>query len=154
MGAAEEMGVAGRTEAADRTGVHLTDVDRFEVLLQDRVAPSEAGTVGRTTELCGSPDKIDATVAFMRDKGIGLLRARQGYRAMMVMANRASGRIRITSTWNSAAERDVIDQTPSSIREEVAQIAGASGFRVTRYDVVLTTASRAAQQAASTASTT
>ena len=154
MGAAEEMAVAARTEAAERSGVHLTDVDRFEVLLQDRVAPSEPGTVGRTTELRGSPDNIDATVAFMRDKGIGLLRARQGYRAMMVMANRASGRIRITSSWNSAAERDITEQVPTNIREEVAQIAGSPGFRVTRYDVLLTTASQAAQQAATTAPAT
>jgi hypothetical protein len=154
MGAAEAIGVAARSETTERTGLQLIDFDRFEVLLQDRVAPSEVGTVGRTTELHGSPDKIDATVAFMRDTGIGLLRARQGYRAMMVMANRASGRIRITSSWNSAAERDNTEQVPSKIREEVARIAGSPGVRVTCFDVVQTSVSAAAQHAATTAHAT
>jgi len=154
MGAAEDMGIAARTEAAERTGLHLTDVDRFEVLLQDRVAPSKAGTFIRTTELRGSPDKIDATVAYMRDKGISLLRPRQGYRAMMVMANRASGRIRITSSWSSAAERDNTEQLPSGIREQTAQVAGSPGFRVTCHEVVLALVSEAAQQAATTARAT
>jgi hypothetical protein len=151
MGSAEGMGVAARTEAAERTGLHVTDVDRFEVLLQDRVAPSQAGTFGRTTELRGSPDKIDATVAFMKDRGISLLRARQGYRAMMVMANRASGRICITSSWNSAAERDNTEQAASKIREEVAQLAGSPDFRVTCYEVLLAIVSEAAQQVATSA---
>ena len=153
MGSAEGMGVAARTEAAERTGLHVTDVDRFEVLLQDRVAPSQAGTFGRTTELRGSPDKIDATVAFMKDRGISLLRARQGYRAMMVMANRASGRIRITSSWNSAAERDNTEQAASKIRQEVAQLAGSPDFRITCYAVVLAIVSEAAQQVATSAGT-
>jgi hypothetical protein len=147
MASAEGMSVAARMEAAERTGLHVTDVDRFEVLLQDRVAPSAVGTFGRTTELRGSPDRIDATVAFMREKGIGLLRPRQGYRALMVMANRATGRIRITSAWNSAAERDNTEQVPSNTREEVAQLAGSPDFRVTCFEVVLTTATQTAQQA-------
>jgi predicted ester cyclase len=150
MGAADQMGVAARSETAERTGVQLTDVDRFEVLLQDRVEPSQVGTYIRTTELQGAPDKIDAAAAFMRDKGIDLLRSRQGYRGMLVMANRASGRIRITSAWSSAAERDSTDALPSNTREEVAQVAGSDGFRVTRYEVVLSSVSQAAQQAAPT----
>ena len=150
MGAAEKMAVAARSELAERTGVHLTDVDRFEVLLQDRVARSAVGTFGRTTELHGAPDKVDATVAFMQDEGISLLRPRQGYRAMMVMANRATGRMRITSAWNSAAERDNTEQVPSNIREDVAHIAGSPDFRITCYEVVLAIVSEAAQQAATT----
>lgn len=154
MGAAEEMGIAARTEATERAGVQLTDVDRFEVILQDRVAPSAAGTFTRTTELRGSPDNIDATAAYMREKGIALLRPRQGYRGMLVMANRATGRVRITSSWSSAAERDNTAGVPGGIREEVAQIAGSPGYRISHYDVVLTTATEAAQQAATVAQTT
>jgi hypothetical protein len=154
MSAAEEMGIAARTEATERAGVQLTDVDRFEVILQDRAAPSAAGTCTRTTELRGSPDKIDATAAYMKEKGISLLRPRQGYRGMLVMANRATGRIRITSAWSTAAERDNTAGVPGGIREEVAQIAGSPGHRVSRYDVVLTTAGEAAQQAATVAHAT
>jgi hypothetical protein len=148
MASAEGMSVAARMEPAERTGLHVTDVDRFEVLLQDRVAPSAVGTFGRTTELRGSPDRIDATVAFMKDKGISLLRPRPGYRAMMVMANRGTGRMRITSAWNSATERDNTEQMPRSVREEVAQLAGSPDFRVTCCEVVLAIVSEAAQNAA------
>ena len=144
MSAAEEMGIAARSEATARAGVQLIDVDRFEVIFQDRVAPSEAGTVTRSTELRGSPDKIDAAVAVMKDKGIALLRPRPGYRGMLMMPNRATGRIRITSSWTSAVDRDNTPGVPTGFREEVAQIAGSPGARVTRYEVALSTVSEAA----------
>ena len=55
MSAAEDMGVAARGEAAGRAGVQLINVDRFERILLDRVAPPSGSGFIRTAELRGSP---------------------------------------------------------------------------------------------------
>ena len=60
LSAAEDMGQAARAEAGAQTGVQLIDVDRFEHILLDRVAPPSGSGFARTTELRGSPEKIDA----------------------------------------------------------------------------------------------
>src|SRR5262249_9972237 len=57
MSAAEDMGVAARSEAAERAGVQVVDVDRFERILLDRVAPPSGSGFIRTVELRGSPEQ-------------------------------------------------------------------------------------------------
>jgi heme-degrading monooxygenase HmoA len=151
MSAAEDMGVAARTEASERAGVQLTDVDRFERVLSDRVGPPAAGGFVRTTELRGSPEKVDDATSKMLDKGVPLLRSRKGYRAMVMAANRATGRILVSSIWDTAADREAVDQNPSGVREEVARAAGASDFRITRAEVVFSAVSQAAVDAAAAA---
>jgi hypothetical protein len=154
MSAAEDMAVAGRGEASERAGIQLTDVDRFERILADRVGEPEQGGFARTTELRGSPDKIGAVLALAQEKGIPLLRSRTGYRAMVISANRATGRILASSIWQTAADRDATEQNLSGIRDELALAAGASSSRIIRSEIVLSTLSSAAMDAGIRARTT
>ena len=145
MSAAEDMAVAGRADASERSGIQLVDVDRFERILADRVGAPEQGGFARTTELRGSPDKIDALVALTREKVIPRLRS--GYRAMVMSVNRATGRMLFSSIWQTAADRDAIDQNPGGIREEMVAAAGASSFRTVRSEIALSLLSPAALDA-------
>jgi hypothetical protein len=151
MSAAEEMGVAARTEASGRAGVQLVDVDRFEILLQDRVAPAIVGSFVRVNELRASPQHIDAAQAHMADKGVQVLRSRKGFRALLMGANRTTGRTFVTSIWDSAADREASDATPSGLRDEVARLAQSPNVRINRYETVLSTVSAAAQEAGTAA---
>jgi hypothetical protein len=105
----------------------------------------------RINELRGSPQQIDATRALMADKGVQVLRSRKGFRALLMGANRATGRSFITSVWDSAADREASDSTPSGLREEVATLAQSPNVRISRYETVLSTVSTAAQAASSAA---
>jgi hypothetical protein len=151
MGAAEDTGVAARDAIAERVGAQLTDVDRFELVLQDRVAPPTPGTFVRMTELRGSPDQIEATRALMLEKGIPLLRSQPGYRALLMGVNRASGRTFISSGWATAAEMEASDASPGGLRQRAAEVAQASSVHVTRYEAVLASLSQTAQEAATPA---
>src|SRR5437867_1903998 len=53
MAASEEMAAAGRAQALEGTGgnVEIIEVDRFEVILQDRSAPVQVGTFVRSNDL-------------------------------------------------------------------------------------------------------
>lgn len=147
MAASEEMGSAGRAEAAQASGASITNVDRFEVLLQDRVAPAIAGSFVRINDVRAAPAQIDATVAFVRD-ALPKIRVLSGYRAALVFANRESGRMILASSWNSAAEREASNSTISELRSQLADISQAKDVRVTLYEGVFADVSAAGQAAA------
>src|SRR5258708_40292282 len=55
MSASEEMATAGRAEAIKTAGsdMEITEVDRFEIILQDRPAPVQVRTFLRSKHLRG-----------------------------------------------------------------------------------------------------
>jgi len=96
MAASEQTAAAGRAEA-QASGLEIQDIDRFEMLLQDRAAPSKVGTFARINDVRASAAQIDTTVAFVRDTAPPALRALSGYRALAIFANRDSGRVLVSS---------------------------------------------------------
>jgi hypothetical protein len=148
--ATRPMAAAGRAEASQLPGVAIVDVDELEILLQDRVATPRANTFLRGTDLKGAPDKIDAALALLRDTGLPAVKARPGYRALIVLANRATGRMIITSSWETAAERGPADRG-ADLRKRILEAAGASEARVALAEVLLSELSAAVQSAGSAA---
>ena len=147
MTASDNMGNAARAEVAQTSGAQITEVDRFELLLQDRTAPPSAGTFVRTNDLRTATAQIDATVTFIRDS-LPKLRPISGYRAALVFANRGSGRMIIASVWNTAEDREASNSAISGLRSQLAEITQAKDVRVTLYDAVLSEVSAPAQAAA------
>jgi hypothetical protein len=146
------MGQAARSEASEKTGVQLIDVDRFEHILLDRVAAPSSNVFARTTELRRSREKIDDLKALF-DKSISTLRSRQGCRAAVMAVNRVTGRVLLSSIWETAADRDSPDQQLGSIRDEAARVVGSPPPRITRLEVVLSTLHPAKLESATSAAT-
>ena len=69
----------------------LTEVDRVEVVVQERLAPPQANTVVRVTDIRVPPDKLDQLVAFVRDRSLPVGKAQAGFRAGLVSINRRNG---------------------------------------------------------------
>jgi heme-degrading monooxygenase HmoA len=153
MAASETMAAAGREQATQVIGgeLEVTDVDRFEIILQDRSAPVQVGTFVRATDLRSSAAQIDATLAFMREKTIPVLKGQPGYRALLMMANRESGRLLVSSVWNTAAEREASDAAISGLRKQASELAQAQSVRVSLYESLVAEVSPAAQAATATA---
>jgi len=149
MSASEEMAAAGRAQASQVAGgnIEILEVDRFEIILQDRAAPVQAGTFVRVNDVRGATGQVDATLALMRDKAVPVLRGQQGYRALLVMANRESGRVLVTSVWNTAADREASDAVVRGLRQEAVDVAQAQNVRVSLYETILAEVSSAAQAA-------
>src|SRR5258708_14259210 len=106
MAASEQGAIAGRAEVAKATAMEVQEIDRFELLLQDRVAPVKAGTFVRVNDLRAATGQIDSTVGFMRETAIPALKSHNGYRALLIFVNRDSGRMLVVSSWDSAADRE------------------------------------------------
>jgi heme-degrading monooxygenase HmoA len=148
LAASEEMATAGRAEAAQASGLQINEIDRFEMILQDRAAPVKAGTFVRVNDVQASTAQIDATVSFMRDTVIPTMKSLSGYRALLIFANRQSGRMLVASAWDTAADREASDASISGLRRQAVDVAQAQGgaVRITLYESVLAEVSAAAQQ--------
>lgn len=152
MAASEQTAAAGRAQAAQASGLEVQDIDRFEMLLQDRAAPSKVGTFARVNDVRAATGQIEATVAFLRDTALPAMRALSGYRALAIFANRESGRTLVTSVWDTAADREASEAVIGGLRRQALEVAQSQAeARITRYEVVLAEVSQAAQQAARSA---
>ena len=151
MAASETIATAGRAEAA-QGGVEIQEIDRFEMVLQDRAAPPQVGSVVRVNDITAAKGQIDATIALMRDTAVPAIKKLNGYRALLIFLNRESGRLLVASAWNTAADREASESVTVGLRRQAADLAQSqAGVRVTLYEAILSEVSPAAQQAASAA---
>src|SRR5689334_17215524 len=134
MQASEPAGEQLRAQVLAEGGITLLGADHFEVILQDRVAAPGSGTFVRTTDFIAPPEKIDALVSVLQNRlpeGRGL----PGFRALLVSANRASGRVLLSTIWNTAADREASAAVAAKIRDELAPIRGQSPVKIDLYEV-------------------
>ncbi|MBV6698280.1 antibiotic biosynthesis monooxygenase [Kitasatospora aureofaciens] len=79
----------------------------------------------RTVYATGNPDRIDRTLDGLRAEAVGLLTAQPGYRGYGLFADRALGKIVMSSWWESAqAERDSNQELGQRCAEVLAPLAG------------------------------
>jgi len=146
LAASEQMGAAARVQMAESDDIRVLDIDRFELGLQDRAVPVQERGFVRVNDLACDRGQMDETVEFIRERGVPVLRGLAGYRAVIIGLNRQTGRLLVSSAWNSAAEREASDEHMRDLRREAADIARASNVRVSLSEGVLAEVHEAAQQ--------
>jgi heme-degrading monooxygenase HmoA len=141
--ASEETANALRSEGAQQLdGVDLGEVDRFEILVEERIAPPRAGTFVRVNEAQGSPSKVDEVAAMVRERSARKDLA--GFRAVIMGANRQTGRMIISTSWDSAADRDASDTALRELREKGSAVAGAPTVNVSLFEAAFIEVKQAA----------
>jgi heme-degrading monooxygenase HmoA len=106
------------------------------MILQERLAPARANTFVRVNDLQGSPAKVDDVVTALQEN-LARVKARPGFRALLVGANRQTGRMLVSSVWETAADRDASDDaTMHEQRRQVGQVAGAANVKTELYESV------------------
>ena len=135
MQASEEAGNAVRQQAAAQgNDLQIGEVDRFEFIIQERLDPPRAGNFLRLNDVQGSPAKIDDVANLLRESALPVARAQPGFRAMLMAANRQTGRTLVASAWETAADREASDASAQGLRSEAAQVAGAETVKVDLYE--------------------
>jgi heme-degrading monooxygenase HmoA len=102
MEASEEAGASVRSQFAGRQ-LYIREVDRFDVLVQERTAPPQTNTFVRINDLHGPPRNVDELATFVREQAPAVLKAQPGFRAVLLGAHRQIGRVLIASVWDTAA---------------------------------------------------
>lgn len=136
MNAAEQTGQEARRQSTESTGTEVLDVDRFEIFLADRKGEPTLPTFSRQTQIYADPTKIDDAIALVRSSVLATVAVQDGYRSLIGGVNRMTGRVFVTSNWDSATARAASDQALSRQRREAAEVAGAETIRVDEWEVV------------------
>lgn len=130
----EAAGEKIRAQVLAEGGPQVRDVDRFEVIVQERVAPPISGTFVRVNDFVAPPAKVDAVADLLRGRLPGA-RDLSGFRAVLVSANRDTGRILIASIWNTAADREASLEAARSIGDELRAASGDASVKIDLYEV-------------------
>ncbi|HVH62463.1 MAG TPA: hypothetical protein VNA65_02570 [Candidatus Dormibacteraeota bacterium] len=125
LGATEQVGIDSRVGATKNVPqMQVINVERSEVVLMERAAPPKAGTFLRYTSATGDINKIDAGIAFVRDKVLPVQRAQKGFRALVCSVDRQTGRSHVASTWETLADLQASEKAIAPLRQESANVAG------------------------------
>ena len=150
----EKVLIANRGEIALRVARACRELGIKSVAVYS-TADAESAVVrfaDEAVDVRASAAQIDATVAFVRDTAPPALRALSGYRALAIFANRDSGRVLVSSVWDTAADREASESVIGGLRRQMLEIAQPqTEVRIARFEVVLAETSQAAQQAATSA---
>ena len=135
MLATEAAGEKIRAQVLAEGGPQVRDVDRFEVILQERVAPPISGTFVRVNDFVAPPANIDTVADVLRGRLPGA-RDLSGFRAVLVSANRDTGRMLVASIWDTAADREASLAAARSIGDELRAVRGDTSVKTDLYEVV------------------
>ena len=129
----ETLGALNATEQSTlETRRHLTanqvedilDVDRYEMVIEQATAEARAPAYVRVNELYVDPGRIDALVAFMRER-VPSITSQPGCRALLMGVNRMTGRCFVNTVWATAEDRQASEAAVSGIRQEAGSLVGA-----------------------------
>jgi heme-degrading monooxygenase HmoA len=143
MQASEETGVSLRSEAAQELeGLRIGEVDHFEILVEERAAPPRAGAFVRVNDVQGSHSKADEVARMIRERSD--LKSLPGFRSVIMGANRETGRMVISTSWDTAEDRDASDSAVRQLRQDGAAVAGAPIVNVELYEAAFIDVKQAA----------
>jgi hypothetical protein len=126
LASSEQTGIQSRTQAVQNvSGARIVNVERAELMIMDRAGAPKQGTSVRLTTVNGDPEKLDAAIVQLRNHVLPLLKTQTGYRALIAAIDRQSGRISVTTVWETKADLDASESKIAGARADVAKIAGA-----------------------------
>jgi hypothetical protein len=106
LAATAEWAVPLEISAVGSTASSIVDVERFQMVLEDRALHPEASACWRVDNGYTSLTKQDAWVEFVQAEVVPVVRTSSGYCATAICIDRTSGAAVVTSEWATAADRD------------------------------------------------
>jgi len=132
--ASEAFGNRVRKETTESSGATVAGVVTAEILDMQRTGPPRSGTFIRLNTIDGQTDKLDAGIEMYKTKVIPVLKDCAGFRASIMGVNRESGRMIVSTVWNSAQEREASDARLKDLRRESGEAAGSGNVKVELFE--------------------
>ncbi len=86
--------------------------------------------IGRANIIDGDPDKVEAGIAFVRDRVTPSIETSPGSRGLGMWVDRDKGLTVVTTVWEDRAALDASEETAAPLRSEAARLLGATNVRV------------------------
>ena len=125
LASSEQTGMEARTQAATSAGARIVNVERAELMIMDRAAAPKAGTFVRLVTANGDPEKLDAAIVYIRNQVLPILKAQHGYQATVASIDRQTGRLSVSTVWETKDDETASESKLAGPRAEAAKIAGA-----------------------------
>jgi quinol monooxygenase YgiN len=125
-----------RETSTKSSGVRVASVETGEVLSMERSGEPKTHTFIRLNTLQGKPEKIDAALAAYEKDVLPILKSLHGFRAATMAANAESGKIWVSSVWETAADREASEARVLDLRRTTATTAGAVDVKVEKFESV------------------
>jgi heme-degrading monooxygenase HmoA len=149
LAASEQVGTQSRAQATKNVpGSQIVNVERAELMIMDRATAPKEGSFIRVVTANGDPEKLDAGIVHIRNHVLPLLKAQKGYRATIASVDRQSGRLSVSTVWDTKADLEASESKLAGPRAEVAKIAGAgpNDVQVEIFETAVVELSAAASQ--------
>jgi heme-degrading monooxygenase HmoA len=91
----------------------------------------------RSTTIMANPQMLDAGMAHMRDETMPALKTMPGFIGMSMLADRESGRVIVTTSWDSEEAMNASDEATSQLRRDAAEAMGGRDPQVDRWEIAL-----------------
>jgi heme-degrading monooxygenase HmoA len=125
----EEMG----EEIPEEVRGRRTSVEVYEVVIHEQ--PRDAAAA-RVSSLEGSPEQADEGVRYAEENVLPRARELAGWKGVLSMLDRESGRGKLITFWESAEAMQASAEQASQLREDSAQASGAGVRGVEQYNLV------------------
>jgi len=125
-----------RESATQAAGTRVAGVDTGEVLSMERSGEPKTHTFIRLNTLQGKPEQIAAARAAYEKDVLPLLKSLKGFRAATMAANSETGKIWVSSVWETAEDRAASEAKVADLRKSTAATAGAPGATVELFESV------------------
>jgi heme-degrading monooxygenase HmoA len=122
---ASEEAVRPLRDRSAEAGAQLGEIERFEMVIQERAGPPRANGFVRVNDFQPSATGVDEAITFARERILPVLKAQPGFRANMVGVNRETGRIMASSVWDTAADREASEAVVRELRQEAGRLTSA-----------------------------
>jgi heme-degrading monooxygenase HmoA len=125
-----------RESATQSAGTRIASVDTGEVLSMERSGEPKTHTFIRINTLQGKPEQIGAALAAYQKDVLPLIKSLKGFRAATMAANAESGKIWVSTVWETADDREASEAKVADLRKSTAATAGAPGAKVELFESV------------------
>ncbi|MDQ6848317.1 MAG: hypothetical protein M3019_12185 [Candidatus Dormibacteraeota bacterium] len=134
--ASESALAAIRGETMTRFGADNPAPENYEVVVQHRPQPTEAGNFVRISTLDGDPAKVDSAIRHFESEVVPAVSRLSGARAAVLLVDRASGKALVATVWGTKEDVEASADEAKSIAAKAMEVSGASNRQVDSYEVV------------------
>jgi heme-degrading monooxygenase HmoA len=124
-----------RAEASSRFGAETPETKVYEVVVQHRPQPTEAGNWVRLTTMRGDPTKAEDGVRHFESQVIPDVSKLHGFRAAVLFLDRTTGEAMVVTVWDGKSDLDASSSQAGPIRTAAAEVMGANDPQVEGYEV-------------------
>jgi len=111
-----------------------TSVETYEVTNQEG---GEGANAARVSSLEGSPDRIDESFSRAREDTLPKARELPGWKGVIGLADRKSGRVKLITLWESADALRATEEQADRLRKQTAESGDQRVTGVDRYEVAV-----------------